>query len=672
MSAPRAILLVGEGNFSFSASVSQSSSEPESRITATCLQSEEEALRHEGAAANIQIIKDSGGEVLFGVDSTRLGECAALRDSVFDRVVFNFPHCGRKSGVKKNRELLKNFFLSCVQVLAEDGEVHITLCNGQGGTPVDQPKREWHNSWQVVAMAAEAHLVLSIVQPFESEKYKSYKCTGYRSQDKGFHLENALLHVFTRSLPYTAAQRLKVEEDVEGERVQYDIPAELSDYMFRAILSSGSVHPVKLVQDFLLKGLAEKWSVSMRAETIPFLLTSQQLQKCSHAVDNTCCYQINLLYKDLDSSVQGSAAAHTNTDSQKDQSVSLDNQKHTDTPNEIPSGSCVYSDKADRGRSKGAECLRPACSVDGDAEGESCLFVLRPSLLPQMEALLSERPEKEERESLTSDKGDHREKEGNDDHDEADGNDDHDEVDGKESEDPCGSCNGFTGLLFGISGLVFRNVLITLWSPPAFHELVLRGALPAECEPVSLLGQSLETLLAPYGVSLVKEQGCLRLMAQPVGLVGKVFASDSSSQVSVTVSLNLDLLAVLLFSLPDWRLLWSHDPRFLKQFALRPSPGKPFQPFSLFPELFRFDISFWTGPAWEERKFHAVVREASHGMVEQVKLIDRFSHPDLSQTSYCYRLVYHSHTHALSYTQALQLHKHLESLLSSRLELTIR
>ena len=55
----------------------------------------------------------------------------------------------------------------------------------------------------------------------------------YRSQDKGFHVENALLHVFTRSLPYSSAQTLRVEEAVEGEKVQYNIQAELSDYIFR-------------------------------------------------------------------------------------------------------------------------------------------------------------------------------------------------------------------------------------------------------------------------------------------------------------------------------------------------------------------------------------------------------------------------------------------------------
>ena len=57
----------------------------------------------------------------------------------------------------------------------------------------------------------------------------------YRSQDKGFHVEKGLLHVFTRSLPFLAAQTLQVEEAVERHRVEYNITAELSDYIFRYI-----------------------------------------------------------------------------------------------------------------------------------------------------------------------------------------------------------------------------------------------------------------------------------------------------------------------------------------------------------------------------------------------------------------------------------------------------
>lgn len=64
MSLSRSILLVGEGNFSYSASLSQSHSETATSITATCLQSQEEALRHEGAADNIQVIENSGTSLL--------------------------------------------------------------------------------------------------------------------------------------------------------------------------------------------------------------------------------------------------------------------------------------------------------------------------------------------------------------------------------------------------------------------------------------------------------------------------------------------------------------------------------------------------------------------------------------------------------------------------------
>lgn len=71
-------------------------------------------------------------------------------------------------------------FSSCAEVLKASGEVHVALCNGQGGTPCDNPMREWHNSWQVVAMAAEAGLILSEIRPFDRDRYQGYKCTGYR------------------------------------------------------------------------------------------------------------------------------------------------------------------------------------------------------------------------------------------------------------------------------------------------------------------------------------------------------------------------------------------------------------------------------------------------------------------------------------------------------------
>lgn len=56
----------------------------------------------------------------------------------------------------------------------------MALCRGQGGTPADKPMREWHNSWQVVAMAALGGFILSDVYPFSCEAVPGYKSTGYR------------------------------------------------------------------------------------------------------------------------------------------------------------------------------------------------------------------------------------------------------------------------------------------------------------------------------------------------------------------------------------------------------------------------------------------------------------------------------------------------------------
>ncbi|XP_077596897.1 ferredoxin-fold anticodon-binding domain-containing protein 1 [Stigmatopora nigra] len=623
MSRSQSVLLVGEGNFSFSAALCHFS--PEVNVTATCLQPQEEAMRQECAFNNTQSIKDSGGRVLFEVDCTKLEECASLKGHIFDCVVFNFPHCGRKSGVKKNRQLLKDFFLSCTQVLAEDGEVHVSLCNGQGGTPADQPRRERHNSWQVVAMATEANLILSDVRPFESEKYQAYKCTGYRSQDKGFHLENALLHVFTRSVPFSCPRVLKMEETLEEVTIQYNIPAELSDYMFRGFLTSDSVHPVKLVQDFILERLQEKWMVAMVTETLPLLLTAKQLQLCCSDIDPTLMYLIHACQKEM------STEACSNTTKELEGEDRLIAKPAKNVMN------C-----------KGVEEIRSLCSSDVDLEEETALYILRPSLCTQIEALVAKKEEWTNGEEEMKNRN----------------------IKGIKLENN-GNCK--TNLL-GISGVVFQNIPVNHWGLPAFHELLLTGLLPKKYEPLKVLEQSLGDLLTPYGISMDTKQEGLHLTAQPMGLIGKVLSSSTSdvSLLSVTVTLNLDLLAVLMFSIPDWRLLWSPDPRFSQQFVLRPTPGTPFTTYSLFPEVYSFDISFWTGSAWENQKFHSLVREASCGTVEHIKLIDKFSHPDLSQTSYCYRLIYHSHTHALSHSQALQFHKRLETLLSSSLNFIIR
>lgn len=141
----------------------------------------------------------SGICVLFDIDATKLEECPSLKSKQFDKVIFNFPHVGGKMRIGKNRDLLKNFFISSAKMIKENGQILVTLCKGQGGTPMDNPKRRWDDSWKIVEMAAHGDLILTRIEPFLWQSFQDYIVTGYRSLEKQFHTAGSLTHCFTKS-----------------------------------------------------------------------------------------------------------------------------------------------------------------------------------------------------------------------------------------------------------------------------------------------------------------------------------------------------------------------------------------------------------------------------------------------------------------------------------------
>lgn len=93
--------------------------------------------------------------------------------------------------------------------------------------------------------------------------------------------------------------------------------------------------------------------------------------------------------------------------------------------------------------------------------------------------------------------------------------------------------------------------------------------------------------------------------------------------------LGLERLAMVLFSIPDIRLFWSEDERFLSQFE----PGKinQFKPYSKYPPCIR-DMSFWipaqgdtvdagTTPSWHDNDYCEIVRDVAGDLIENVQLV---------------------------------------------------
>ncbi|KAI5475549.1 hypothetical protein MNV49_001182 [Pseudohyphozyma bogoriensis] len=111
--------------------------------------------------------------------------------------------------------------------------------------------------------------------------------------------------------------------------------------------------------------------------------------------------------------------------------------------------------------------------------------------------------------------------------------------------------------------------------------------------------------------------------------------------------LGLERIAMVLFSIPDIRLFWSQDARFLSQFTA--GAITKFEPYSKYPPCYK-DFSFWIGDkdTWHENDFCEAVRDVAGDLVEGVELIDEFVHPKTQRKSVCYRMNYRSMDRSLS------------------------
>lgn len=159
-------------------------------------------------------------------------------------------------------------------------------------------------------------------------------------------------------------------------------------------------------------------------------------------------------------------------------------------------------------------------------------------------------------------------------------------------------------------------------------------------------------------------------------------AAGVPSQIGWAFGVGLERVAMLLYSIPDIRLFWSRDARFLSQFSTLDNI-RSFMPFSKHPACYK-DVSFWVhstnnsasggaGVDFHENDFMEIVRETLGGqVVEDVKLMDDFKHPKTDRRSLCYRINYRSLERTLTNREVNEMHDGLKGQLESKLGWTLR
>ncbi|CAE7823970.1 Fdxacb1 [Symbiodinium microadriaticum] len=133
--------------------------------------------------------------VAHGIDATNLA--ATLPPEVprpFDRIIFQFPQHPSRSKIQLHRELLGSFLKAAEGILAEAGEVVVSLLRGQGGTAAEAEQRRPKDTWQAMELGLEAGLLLRHVGscPMKDLAELGYTTTGFRGQG----LRDATAQVF--------------------------------------------------------------------------------------------------------------------------------------------------------------------------------------------------------------------------------------------------------------------------------------------------------------------------------------------------------------------------------------------------------------------------------------------------------------------------------------------
>ncbi|XP_059591377.1 uncharacterized protein LOC104877636 isoform X2 [Vitis vinifera] len=185
------ILLVGEGDFSFSASLAVAFASA-TNITATSLDSIEFlSTNYRHALPNIDKLRSLGAKVMHDVDATKMANVFPFKCMRFDRVVYNFPLAGffpdepREDEIWRHRMLVQQFLENAKKLIHIDGEIHIThKSNG------------FFYEWNLEFLASRVGLRLIEEVPFNFRDYPGYRTKYGFGGDSNFNCSPSKTYKF--------------------------------------------------------------------------------------------------------------------------------------------------------------------------------------------------------------------------------------------------------------------------------------------------------------------------------------------------------------------------------------------------------------------------------------------------------------------------------------------
>lgn len=223
---------------------------------------------------------------------------------------------------------------------------------------------------------------------------------------------------------------------------------------------------------------------------------------------------------------------------------------------------------------------------------------------------------------------------------------------------------------FLVVGDVFRKDEIDSRHFPVFHQLELVSIIEDDKDPSDELKKVLSGLIEhlfpkceyrfnedyfpfthpSYEIEVKYNNNWLEILGCGV-MQPKILENNGIiNKKGIACGMGLERLVMIMCGINDIRYLWSVHDKFINQF----SNGKlnQFQPYSELPNQTR-DISFYIhdkdlevidkfkNTKWNyENDFFEILRDNSHDMMEEVKLIDSFYNKKSNKYSKTYRLLY--------------------------------